>query len=282
MPCRGFRMLRSTPSPSIFSISLTTIYTPTFTIPHHLHQSPFFFTFTTTKSNSPFVSIKTPRFSIAFDFEGLMQVVHQTLRLQPYQQITGVQQDSIGGDYIPEAPLQTVMSQEFLGSQPVADDDEYGGAIMEVERLLSIPIAAPDDDIGDEEYEYQLMGNDIEDKDYKEEDPNDYEREDHYQYEEVDVGHVGSFGAIEFRPTPHQSQINLSGVRGTPYDSDITGISTWTEDEDLRSGLVFADKDVVQDALKVFSLKCHVDYSVTRSAEKFIECKCLHHAKGCK
>ncbi|KAF7831391.1 uncharacterized protein G2W53_013724 [Senna tora] len=106
--------------------------------------------------------------SRAIDFEGLVQVVHQTLRLQPYQQvsyliyrmpyvsdgvrffpcelmdddgvnhmfvchatclpylpipvieiceqITGVQQDSVGGDYIPKAPLQTVMSQEFIGS----------------------------------------------------------------------------------------------------------------------------------------------------------------------
>ncbi|KAF7807947.1 uncharacterized protein G2W53_040108 [Senna tora] len=224
----------------------------------------------------------------AIDFEGLMQVVHQTLRLQPYQQvshliyrmpyvsdgvrffpcelmddggvnhmfvrhaicllylhipvieicaqITGVQQDSVGGDYIPEAPLQTVMSQEFLGSQPPADDDEYGGAITEVERLLSIPTVAPNDDIGDEEYEDQLMGNDIEDGDYEEEDPNNYEREDPYQYEEVDVGHIGSSSATEFRPTPHQSQINLSGVRGTPNDGD-TSISTWTEDEDLRSEL---------------------------------------------
>ncbi|KAF7801603.1 uncharacterized protein G2W53_040714 [Senna tora] len=154
-------------------------------------------------------------------------VVHQTLRLQPYQQvshliyrmpyvsdgmrffpcqlmddggmnqmfvchaaclpylpmpvieicaqITGVLQDYVGGDYIPEAPLQTVMSQEFLGSQPTADDDEYGGAITEVERLLSIPTAAPNDDTGDEEYEDQLMGNDIEDGDYEDEDPNNYE-----------------------------------------------------------------------------------------------------------
>ncbi|KAF7844439.1 uncharacterized protein G2W53_001344 [Senna tora] len=193
-------------------------------------------------------------FSRAIDFEGPMQVVHQTLRLQPCQQITGVLQDSVDGDYIPEAPLQTVVSQEFLGS-----DDEYGGAITEVERLLSIPTAAPNDDIGDEEYEDHLMGNDIEDGDYEEEDANDYEREDPYQYEEVDVGHVGA-----------------------PYDGDITGISTWTEDEDLRSGLVFADKDGVQDALKLFSLKRHVDYRVTGSAEKFIECKCVHHAKGCK
>ncbi|KAF7815361.1 uncharacterized protein G2W53_029330 [Senna tora] len=151
-------------------------------------------------------------------------------------QITEVQQDSVGRDYILEVPLQTVMSQEFLRSQPAADDDEYGGAIKEVERLLSMSTAAPNDDIGDEEYEDQLMGNDIEDEDYEEEDP-DYEREDHYQYEEVDVGHVGSSSATEFRPTPHQSQINLSGVRGAPYDGDITGISTWTEDEDLRSGV---------------------------------------------
>ncbi|KAF7826272.1 uncharacterized protein G2W53_017436 [Senna tora] len=164
--------------------------------------------------------------SRAIDFEGLMQVVQKTLRLQPYQQITGVQQDSIGGDYIPEVPLQTVMSQEFLGSQPTADDDEYRGAITEVERLLSIPTVASNDDIGDEEYEDQLMRNDIEDGDYEEENPNDYEREDHYQYEEVDVGHVGSSNATEFRPTPHQSQINLYGVRGAPYDGDITGIST--------------------------------------------------------
>ncbi|KAF7833314.1 Serine/threonine-protein phosphatase 7 long form-like [Senna tora] len=153
-------------------------------------------------------------------------------------QITGVLQDSVGGDYIPEAPLQTVVSQEFLGSQPAAGDDEYGGTITEIERLLSIPAAAPNDVIGDKEYEDHLMGNDIEDEDYEEEDPNDYEREDPYH--------------------------------------------TWTEDEDLRSGLVFADKDGVQDALKLFSLKRHVDYRVTRSAEKFIECKCVHHAKGCK
>ncbi|KAF7831392.1 uncharacterized protein G2W53_013725 [Senna tora] len=86
----------------------------------------------------------------------------------------------------------------------------------------------------------------------------------------------------EFCPTPHQSQINLSGVRGVPYDGEITGICTWTEDEDHRSELIFADKDAVQNALKVFSLKRHVDYRVTRSAEKFIECKCLHHAKDCK
>ncbi|KAF7841269.1 uncharacterized protein G2W53_003567 [Senna tora] len=180
--------------------------------------------------------------SRAIDFEGLMQVVHQTLRLQPFQwvshliytmsyvsdgvrffpcelmddsrvnhmffchatclpylpipvieicaQITRVQQDSIGGDYIPDAPLQTVLSQEFLGSQPAADDDEYEGAIPEVEQLLSIPIAAPNDEIGDEEYEDQLMGKDIEDGDYEKEDPNDYEREDPYPYEEVNVGHV--------------------------------------------------------------------------------------------
>ncbi|KAF7839052.1 uncharacterized protein G2W53_007534 [Senna tora] len=32
----------------------------------------------------------------------------------------------------------------------------------------------------------------------------------------------------------------------------------------------------------MFSLKRHVDYRVTRSVEKFIECKCLQHAKGCK
>ncbi|KAF7833315.1 uncharacterized protein G2W53_015648 [Senna tora] len=159
-------------------------------------------------------------------------------------QITGVLQDSVGGDYIPEAPLQTVVSQEFLGSQPAAGDDEYGGAITEIERLLSIPTAAPNDVIGDKEYENHLMGNDIEDEDYEEEDPNDYEREDPYQYEEVDVGHIGSSSGTEFRPTIHQS-----------------------------SGLVFADKDGVQDALKLFSLKRHVDYRVTRSAEKFIECK---------
>ncbi|KAF7841071.1 uncharacterized protein G2W53_003369 [Senna tora] len=173
--------------------------------------------------------------SRAIDFESLMQFVHQTLRLQPYQQvshliyrmpyvsdyviffpcelmddggvnqmfvchatclpylstpfieiyahITGIQQDSVGGDYIPKAPLQTVMSQEFLESQPTVDDDEYGGAITKVERLLSIPTAAPNDDIGDEEYEDQLMGNDIEDGDYEEENHNDYEREDHYQYD---------------------------------------------------------------------------------------------------
>ncbi|KAF7839004.1 uncharacterized protein G2W53_007486 [Senna tora] len=95
------------------------------------------------------------------------------------------------------------------------------------------------------------------------------------------MGHVGSSSATEFCPTPHQSQINLFGMRVAPYDGDITGISTWTEDEDLRSVLVFAGKDAVQDALKLFSLKRHVDYRVTRSAEKFIECKCLHHAKGC-
>ncbi|KAF7814527.1 uncharacterized protein G2W53_028496 [Senna tora] len=227
--------------------------------------------------------------SRAIDFEGLMQVVHQTLRLQPYQQvshliykmpyvsdglrffpcqlmddggvnqmfvyhtsclpylpmpvieicaqITGVLQDSVGGDYIPKAPLQTVVSQEFLGSQPAAGDDEYGGAITEVERLLSIPTAAPNDDIGDEEYEDHLMGNEIDEGDYEEEDPNDYEREDPYQYEEVDVGHVGSSSGTEFCLTLHQSQINLFGLRGAP---------------------------------------------VTRSSEKFIECKCVHHAKGCK
>ncbi|KAF7825280.1 protein FAR1-related sequence 8-like [Senna tora] len=272
--------------------------------------------------------------SRAIDFESLMQVVHQILRLQPYQQvshliyrmpyvsdgvrffpcqlmddgrvnqmfvchtaflpylpmpvieicaqITGVLEDSVGGDYIPEAPLQTVMSQEFLESQPAAGDDEYGGAITEVKRLLSIPPAAPNDDIGDEEYEDHLMGNDIEDGDYEEEDPNDYEREDPYQYEEVDMWHVGSSIGSEFCPTPHQSQINLSGLRGASYDGDITGISTWMEDEDVRSGLVFAEKDGVQDALKLFSLKHHVDYRVTRLAEKFIECKCVHHAKGCK
>ncbi|KAF7839005.1 uncharacterized protein G2W53_007487 [Senna tora] len=90
-------------------------------------------------------------------------------------EITGVQQDSASGDYIPEAPLQTVMSQEFLGSQLAADEDKYGGAITEVERLLSIPTAAPNDDIRDEEYEDQLMVNDIEDRDYEEENPNDYE-----------------------------------------------------------------------------------------------------------
>ncbi|KAF7826660.1 uncharacterized protein G2W53_017824 [Senna tora] len=183
-------------------------------------------------------------------------------------QITEVLQDSISGDYIPEAPLQTVVSQEFLESQPAAGDDEYEGAITEMERLLSILTAAPNDDIGDEEYEDQLMGNDLEDGDYEEEDPNDYEQEDPYQYEEVDVGHVGSSSGTEFHPTPHQSQINLSGLRGASYDGDITGISTWTEDEDLRSGLVFTDKDGVQDALKLFSLKRHVDYRVTRSARK--------------
>ncbi|KAF7827441.1 uncharacterized protein G2W53_018605 [Senna tora] len=78
----------------------------------------------------------------------------------------------------------------------------------------------------------------------------------------------------EFRPTPQQSQINLSGVRRTPYDGDITDIRTWTKDEDLRSGLVFKDKEAVQDALKVFSLKGHVDYRVMRSREKFIKCVC--------
>ncbi|KAF7820854.1 uncharacterized protein G2W53_026309 [Senna tora] len=116
-------------------------------------------------------------------------------------------------DYIPKAPLQTVMSQEFLGSQPAADDDKYEGAITEVERLLSTPTTTLNDNIGDEEYEDQLMGNDIEDDDCKQEDPNDYEREDPYLYEEVDVGHVGSSSATEFWPTPQQSQINLSGLR---------------------------------------------------------------------
>ncbi|KAF7842393.1 Serine/threonine-protein phosphatase 7 long form-like [Senna tora] len=185
--------------------------------------------------------------SRAIDFKGLMQVVHQTLRLQPYQQVSHL---------IYRMPY--VSDDEFLGTQPAASDEEYGA------------------------YEDHLMGNNIEDEDYEEEDPNDYEREDPYQYEEVDMGHVGSSSGTEFRPTPHQSQINLSGLRGLPYDGDITGIGTWTEYEDLRSGLVFADKDGVQDALKLFSLKRHVDYRVTRSAEKFIECKCVHHAKGCK
>ncbi|KAF7815018.1 uncharacterized protein G2W53_028987 [Senna tora] len=34
----------------------------------------------------------------------------------------------------------------------------------------------PNDDIRDEEYNDQLMGNDIEDDDYEQEDPNNYER----------------------------------------------------------------------------------------------------------
>ncbi|KAF7815383.1 uncharacterized protein G2W53_029352 [Senna tora] len=55
-----------------------------------------------------------------------------------------------------------------------------------------------------------------------------------------------------------------------------------TEDDDFRSGLVFTDKEAVQNTLKVFSLKRHVDYRVTRFAEKFIECKFLHHVTCCK
>ncbi|KAF7827342.1 uncharacterized protein G2W53_018506 [Senna tora] len=179
--------------------------------------------------------------------------------------ITAMQQEFVGRDYIPEAPLQTILSQEFCRSQPVKEEDEYEGAIMEVERLLSIPTATPNDDIWDKEYKDQLMGNDTEDGNYEQVNPNNYEREDPYHYEEVDLGHVGNSSMIQFRPTPHQSQINLSSMRRTLYDEDITNISTWTEDEDLRSGLVFTNKEAVQDALKVFSLKRHVDYRVTRS-----------------
>ncbi|KAF7801683.1 hypothetical protein G2W53_040794 [Senna tora] len=120
-----------------------------------------------------------------------------------------------------------------------------------------MPTTEPNDDIGDGEHEDAIMGKDIEDI------------RGGSDYEEVDMGYIGSSSITEFWPTPAQSQINLVSV-------------TWTEDDDLGKGLVFPNKEGVHEALKIFSIKRHVDYNVTRFADTYIECKSVHHEQGCK
>ncbi|KAF7831654.1 uncharacterized protein G2W53_013987 [Senna tora] len=97
--------------------------------------------------------------------------------------ISVIQQEPIVEDYIPEMPLQTILSQECGTSQSVPKEDEDKGAFTVAERLLSILTTAPNDDIADEEYLDALMGNDIEDDEYEQEETNDYEQEDPNDYE---------------------------------------------------------------------------------------------------
>ncbi|KAF7801702.1 hypothetical protein G2W53_040813 [Senna tora] len=115
-------------------------------------------------------------------FEGLRQLVHQTLRLQPYQQAILAQE------------INVAQNNQFRRRTKTKGQSRLWSGCSTV----NIPTAAPNDNIGDEEYEDTLMGNDSEVGDYEQEEPNDYKK--------------------------------------TPYDDDISELNTWTEDDDLQRG----------------------------------------------
>ncbi|KAF7831700.1 protein FAR1-related sequence 8-like [Senna tora] len=174
------------------------------------------------------------------DDEGMGNMLHchmQCLEFLPIPVIeicantsTAVQPFEVS-DYIPHIEFNRRGDQECGTSHVFEGDDINEDGLEMSHEMFNMPTTEPNDELLDDEEFDGITGNDIEDPP----DGAEYEDEDFDDNSEVMQMSVG-------------------------------GGEVWNETSNLKKGLVFPDKKSLGEAVKIFSFKRHVNYSVTRKA----------------
>ncbi|KAF7833162.1 uncharacterized protein G2W53_015495 [Senna tora] len=202
-----------------------------------------------------------------FDDEGMGSILHchmQCLKFLPIPMIvicantsTAMQPFEVP-NYIPHIEFNRRGDQECGTSQAFEGDDINEDSLEMAREMLNMLTAEPNDELLDDEEFDALTGNDIEDL------PNGVEYED----EDFDDNNDAQ---------------SLCNVPPNPYDDEWSadGGEVWNETSNLKKGLTFPNKKSLGEAVKIFSFKRHVNYSVTRSRGKSYEVTCAKHDNGC-
>ncbi|KAF7842208.1 uncharacterized protein G2W53_004506 [Senna tora] len=152
------------------------------------------------------------------------------------------------------------LSLSLISSEVKAfeEDDVNEDGLEMAQEMLNMPTGEPNDELLDDGEFDALTRNDIEDPlngvEYE-----DKDFDDNNDGDADGMAHEGRHGIQPIRyfvPTEAQSQY-------------------------LKKGLVFPDKKSLGEAVKIFSFKRHLNYSVTRSGGKSYEATRVKHDNGC-
>ena len=131
-------------------------------------------------------------------------------------------------------------------------------------------------DDGDDDDQYRCLS------------PNDYIDTESGEDIEEDIAEDDIIPPVQQIPyyvprAPFMWQINTAVVNeDIAISADMCSEYTWNEEADLKVGLIFRNKESLNEALKLYHVKRRQDYRVSRSNKKYLNVICPNADKGCK
>ncbi|KAF7811878.1 uncharacterized protein G2W53_032854 [Senna tora] len=101
---------------------------------------------------------------------------------------------------------------------------------------------------------------------------------DGHDYDDGDVGEVGGGdGLTDERLAPFYDQIDMEAQAGPEFPEDVPH----TIDNPLFLGAMFDNKDALRQAVKMYSIRQHRNYTVFKSKATFVDYRCKWYKNTC-